>query len=146
MNIFFLSKDPVEAARLQCDKHVVKMILESCQLLSTAKAEFGYPTTYRPTHRNHPSAVWVRESKDHYLWLMAHCQALLAEYTRRYGKAHRSAEALNLELLEPPEELGDGWRDPPQCMPEEFQCEDTVKAYRRYYQWKSTQMNMTWKN
>lgn len=36
MNIFVLDKNPVIAAQLQCDKHVVKMIVESAQMLSTA--------------------------------------------------------------------------------------------------------------
>ena len=36
MNIFYLDRDPVIAAQMMCDKHVVKMILESAQMLSTA--------------------------------------------------------------------------------------------------------------
>ena len=35
MNVFVLDDDPVVAAQLQCDKHVVKMIVESAQMLST---------------------------------------------------------------------------------------------------------------
>lgn len=35
MNIFVLSEGPVEAARMQCDKHVVKMIVETAQMLCT---------------------------------------------------------------------------------------------------------------
>jgi hypothetical protein len=37
MNIFVLSRCPRAAARLHCDKHVVKMILETAQLLYTAR-------------------------------------------------------------------------------------------------------------
>ena len=81
MNIFYLSRSPVEAAKMQCDKHVVKMILETAQLLSTAHHELdGASVAYKPTHKNHPSAVWVRSSSDHYRWTVAHLEALGSEY------------------------------------------------------------------
>ena len=63
MNLFYLHRDPVEAARLQCDRHVVKMILETAQMLSTAHLELdGKQVAYKATHKNHPSTVWVRSS------------------------------------------------------------------------------------
>ena len=69
MNIFYLDRNPILAADKQCDRHVVKMILETAQLLSTAHYELdGESPAYKPTHKNHPSAVWVRKSLDHYLW------------------------------------------------------------------------------
>jgi hypothetical protein len=82
MNIFFLSEDPYEAARMQVDKHVVKMILESAQLLSTAHRildgddqgvlpDFETRLFYRATHKNHPSAKWIRESVENYNWLVS---------------------------------------------------------------------------
>jgi hypothetical protein len=114
MNIFYLDQDPNIAARAMTDKHCVKMILESAQLLSTAHRVLdGTPITrlsksgaklkrydhplpiYQATHINHPSAVWVRESSANYEWLYAHFLALCVEYTRRYDKVHRSYRELN---------------------------------------------------
>ena len=55
MNIFYLSHDPEEAAQYQYNKHVVKMILESAQLLCTAHRELGNDDVpYKSTHKNHP--------------------------------------------------------------------------------------------
>ena len=67
MNLFYLHRDPVEAARMQCDRHVVKMILETAQMLSTAHIELdGIQVAYKATHKNHPSTVWVRSSAAAY--------------------------------------------------------------------------------
>jgi hypothetical protein len=90
MNIFILDKDPVVAAQMQCDKHVVKMILESAQMLSTAMDSIGLEPPYRPTHKNHPCNVWARKSLENYQWLWRHADALGDEYTRRYGKIHKT--------------------------------------------------------
>ena len=88
MNIFYLHSDPVVAAQKQYNKHVVKMILESAQLLCSAHhmldSEIDVP--YKLTHKNHPSAVWTRQSKQNYAWLYFHMLALGDEYTKRYGK------------------------------------------------------------
>ena len=43
MNIFLLDFDPRKAAQYHADKHVVKMLLEACQLLYTAQWAFAYP-------------------------------------------------------------------------------------------------------
>lgn len=131
VNIFFLDRDPTSAARYHCDKHCVKMILEYAQLMSTAHE--GAPGVYRPTHRNHPCSVWVRESRAHYVWLYALWTALLEEYSARYCRTHASSNLQDL-LEHPPGSLGESrWlRDPPQAMPEEYQQEDTVSAYRAY--------------
>lgn len=112
MNIFVLDKDPAAAARQHNDKHVVKMILESAQLLSTAhRMVDGVPyvdrtannhriqrwrhlderresTLLKATHVNHPCNVWVRSHEAHYQWLFALFAELNEEYTRRYGKEH----------------------------------------------------------
>ena len=122
MNIFFLDRDPVVAAQMQCDKHVVKMTLETAQILSTVT---GGP--YRPTHTNHPSVIWASQ---HASWVLEHFKALLDEYTHRYGKAHKSGEVLASLSSLPPDAA---WRDPPQCMPNHYQVADTVRAYRLYY-------------
>ena len=139
MNIFFLDRDPAKAAEMQVNKHVIKMILESAQMLCTAHHElYSFHTAfYKPTHKNHPCSIWVRESRDHYKWLYHHMMALGSEYTRRYGKNHKTIMKLGHILKTPPYLLmNTGWEDPPQCMPDEFKREDTVEAYRAYYEYK----------
>lgn len=69
MNVFALDLSPKTAARYHCDAHVVKMILETTQMLSTAHWMRGTRGPYRPTHANHPCSVWVRESTANYKWL-----------------------------------------------------------------------------
>lgn len=140
MNIFFLSDDPTNAAQWQCDRHVVKMILESAQLLSTAHRELDGDEwaddvgLYKSTHKNHPSAVWVRQSTQHYRWLHKHFLALCDEYRYRYGKEHKTWTKMHALLGEFPDALDDdGWTDPPQCMPDEYKHHNTVQAYRNYY-------------
>ena len=143
MNIFYLSRDPCEAARLQCDRHVVKMILETAQLLSTAHNELdGGQIAYKSTHKNHPSAVWVRQSRHNYRWLRRHLKALGDEYTRRYGKVHATIQKHSEALLWPPNNIPDGdesigFTDPPQCMPDECKRDDAVLAYQVYYNYKA---------
>lgn len=140
MNIFYLSRDPVEAARLQCDRHVVKMILETAQLLSTAHHELdGESPAYKATHKNHPSAVWVRESLDHYEWTVYHLEALGREYKRRYSKVHRTIREHFKALQQAPEALQGirGFTDPPQCMPDECKRADPVLGYQIYYNYKA---------
>lgn len=150
MNIFYLAHNPQSAAQMQCDKHVVKMILETAQLLSTAHHELGGTGPYKVTHRNHPSAVWARSNKKHYIWLWAHFRALSQEYTKRYGKVHKTWERCSEALREAPEGIPDiEWTDPPQCMPDNCKHKSTVIAYRRYYtqkaqEWSERGMNMKW--
>jgi len=137
MNIFFLSLDPDEAARLHCDKHVVKMILETAQLLYTAHwvRESPLPEgAYRKTHPNHPSSRWIRESLANYNWLCRLGLALCTEYSFRYGKVHTTQRHLTWLATHSPRGLVDvGWTLPRLAMPEEFHDKDPVVAYRKYY-------------
>jgi len=141
MNIFYLDECPVEAAKLQCDKHVVKMILETAQLLSTAHAELdGESPAYKPTHKNHPSAVWVRSSASAYRWTVDHLWALGSEYQRRYGRVHKTIAEHFVSLYALPVALqGDStpFTPPPQCMPDECKHPHTVIAYLEYYNHKA---------
>ena len=138
MNIFYLHHLPKIAAQFHCDKHVVKMIVESCQLLATAHHEHGngQHVTYKPTHKNHPSAIWTRGSATQYDYVLTLAIALCKEYTHRYGKEHKCNQYLAGELSKPPLAIADNhsWVNPPQCMPDEYKHYDTVKAYRQYYQ------------
>jgi hypothetical protein len=139
MNIFYLDQCPVEAARMQCDKHVVKMILETAQLLSTAHAELdGESPAYKPTHKNHPSAVWVRSSMSAYVWAWRHLQSLGIEYSRRYGKVHKTIRDHLDTLYRAPSAIPIvDFTAPPQCMPDECKNDDTVLAYLTYYNHKA---------
>lgn len=138
MNIFFLDESPYTSAKAMTNKHIVKMTLETAQLLSTAHHELdgdkAPPNLYKPTHKNHPSAVWARESMDNYMWLYMHFIALSAEYTQRYHKTHATFLKLDGTLSMPPKNIkSKGFTQPPQAMPEVYKDLDSVQAYRRYY-------------
>lgn len=157
MNIFYLSKDPIEAAQMMVDSHVVKLVLESCQLLSTAhrildgvpvldKTKTGRNITryqlsdnrndvlYQATHINHPSSVWVRKSNNNYNWLHAHLMGLLNEYTYRYGKIHKCMD-IAVALYSLPNNIPVAHFTPPTpAMKPEFLIDkDSLKSYRNYY-------------
>ena len=136
MNIFYIDPCPVKAAQMQCDKHVVKMVLESAQMLSAAHhvVEGGAPVPYRLAHKNHPSTVWVRSNRGHYDWLYRHFKGLSEEYTERYGKVHLSWEKCHRLLLCAPSGIPNtDWSDPPQCMPDECKRETSLAGYTEYY-------------
>jgi len=147
MNIFFLDLDPELCAQYHNDKHVVKMIVESCQLLYTCHwtsagdtpppyiSSTPNGTGYKPTHRKHPCNIWLRESLDNYLWLLRLAKALVDEYHYRYGeKTHKCEEHLEWLSMVYPVGLVSRGITPPRCaMPEEYKRPDAVDAYRAYY-------------
>ena len=158
MNIFYLDNDTTKCAEYHVDKHVVKMILEYCQLLSTAHRltdglqEPGLSKTgrnvkrwrlldhrdsvlYQATHINHPSAVWARESKENYMWLADLLVRLSKEYTRRYGKTHKcESDGLIKALQQVPEGIkSKGFSQPTPAMPDEYKDHDSIVSYRTYY-------------
>lgn len=136
MNIFVLDKDPKTAAAWHCDQHVVKMAIEYAQILSTALHTTNSTLNdyvYRSTHAKHPCTIWATESLQHWEWLWRLGHNVGNEYTRRYGKIHKSTRVLrNLPV---PDALPDlGWlRDQPQAMPDEYKHGDVVHAYRNFY-------------
>lgn len=133
MNIFVLDVCPATAAELQCDKHVVKMCLETAQLLCSPHAQGIAP--YRRTHYNHPCAIWARTAFENYAWLVRHGAALCREYTHRYGKTHASERVVDWCHLQT-HTLTFPWNDRTpfvQCMPDEYRGANAVAAYRRYY-------------
>jgi len=141
MNLFYLSRSARESAQSHGNRHVVKMVLETAQLLCTTHRILGgeLPAErerllYRTTHAYHPVAVWVRSSCAHYAFAYELFVELLAEYTFRYGKLHACSKLVGA-LAEPPAALRDsGFRDPPACMPDEFRVsDDVVTCYREYY-------------
>jgi len=133
MNIFYLDHDPTIAAQQLVDKHVVKMPLETAQMLCSAYPQGTAP--YRRTHYNHPSTVWSRMSKENYTWLIEHGYSICEEYSYRYGKQHKSLDIIkwceqNQAAIDFPEQ---GFTEPPQCMPDDCKASSSVLAYRNYY-------------
>lgn len=137
MNIFYLDKNPQIAAQMQVDRHVVKMTLESAQLLCTAHQllnAYKDPALYKIAHAHHPCSKWVCASLDNYEWLYWHFIALADEYTFRYGKKHLSDIKLREVLQYIPSNIPRiGPTKPAQAMPDCYKHEDPVIAYRNYY-------------
>ena len=133
MNIFVLHRHPTTAAKMQCDKHVVKMILESAQMLCTVVRVLGIEAPYRATHKNHPCTIWARRTQQNWNWLIEHALALCAEYTKRYGKVHKSQQHIewcqSLSIKLPTT----GLTPFAQAMPDKYKNRCAVKAYRAYY-------------
>jgi hypothetical protein len=165
MNIFYLDRDPRECAKMHCDKHVVKMIIEYAQLMSTAHRVLdGYqdiekryvagslPPRWRnvkiwthpnkkfdremmkASHINHPSNVWLRQSKNNYVWLYQMWICLLNEYTYRYGKTHACARLIEV-LNNIPSNMEDSpFTEPTPAMPDECKIAgDSLSSYHKYY-------------
>lgn len=153
MNIFYLDKKTEKAAQYHCDKHVPKMVVETAQMLSTAKRLLcdasSYPAhyyhaleaggVYKAAYENHPSTRWVRMSVHNYTWAYCLFLDLCTQYRDRFGKIH-SAEALRAELgiLPNPVEghsfYSTEWSEPPLCMPDQYKdAPSCIEAYRAYY-------------
>jgi len=150
VNLFYTHEDPHIAAQMQCDKHVVKMILETAQMLSTAHrlAETPQaPFVYKMTHANHPSTKWLRSSQIAYKWGLEHLQALFAEYDHRYNRIHKTQREKLQYLKVIPTSLPDlPFTAPPQCIYDECKTDDTVQAYRNYYKARRSEIDMRWTN
>lgn len=133
MNIFILNTNLKECARAHCDKHVVKMILEHAQMISTTLRYFELDAPYRMTHKNHPCSIWVRESRENFYWLKQLTFHLNNEFKYRFsGKSHKSWEAI--KHIESPAQLeSKGLTTFAQAMPEAYRSSDPVEAYRKYY-------------
>lgn len=144
MNIFVLDYDPAEAAKYHCDKHVVKMCLETAQLLCNAYARHGEPGPYKATHVQHPCSIWAGQTATNYRWLWKLGMSLCEEYTHRYGKIHECQRIINMLRAGPLTLKAQGFTRFPQCMPDEYKAADTVVAYRTYYKHEKLYM-ATWK-
>jgi len=133
MNIFYLDKEPRLCAQYHVDKHVVKMIVETAQLLSTTHWVSGGEGPYRQTHKNHPSAIWTRSNKSNYIWLCELGMELCKEYTHRYGKTHKTQQHLEWLSTNIPNIPEGEFTQPTLAMPDTFICDDNILAYRKYY-------------
>ena len=140
MNIFFLDKDPQFAAQSLCDKHVPKMLLESAQMLSTAvhqhQGDIDSDNLYKKAYPNHPMTKWVGFNRDCFRWALENAVFISQEYYKRFNKLHKSFRIINnIYDNHYIDDIPDGFfREPPQCMPDEYKDNDYVTAYRKYYQ------------
>jgi hypothetical protein len=172
MNIFVLDYHPVAAAKQQCDKHIVKMILESAQMLSTAHRILDGAKTkiasksgkrivdgwllsdnmdsiiYKAVHTKHPCTIWTMESVANYMWHYEHFVALCEEYTYRYGKVHGTDTKLRDILKTPPMNIPQKGLTPFKLAmgvaPQCINHKDPVGSYRAFYQTKQERFKMTW--
>ena len=135
MNIFFLDYDVAKSAQYHCDRHVVKMVLETAQLLCGAHHVTGTtePIPYKSTHKNHPCAVWTRESITNYFHLCQLGLELCKEYTYRYGKRHKTQDVIEWCINNPISVPDRGLTQPPRAMPDEYKVDCVVESYRNYY-------------
>jgi hypothetical protein len=170
MNIFYLDENPKKCAEYHCDKHVVKMIIEYAQLLSTAHRlcdgiesrgssrsgkrqvrvwkldDSRENSLYLASHINHPSNIWTRSSVENYQWLWQLWYNLCKEYEERYNKTHATWIKLATHLSIPPYNIPEIRATPiPLCMPDEYKTEDPIKAYKTFYLKEKIKF-ATWKN
>ena len=148
MNIFFLDFDTQKCAQYHCDKHVVKMVLETAQLLCGVHHVTPQVTPqvpYKLSHKNHPCAIWTRESLSNYLYLCDLGLELCKEYTYRYGKRHKSQDVIEWCITNKPNIVDTGFTAPPKAMPEEYKVYDVIESYRNYYRG-AKKVFCSWKN
>lgn len=169
VNIFYIHTDPIIAAQQMVDRHVVKMILETAQLLSTAHrvldgrmvvvpnengrkmkrwvlSDDRETKLYVATHINHPSAIWCRETSANYQWLYWHFIALLDEYTHRYGKIHK-CDSMKSVLSDLPKSIKhSGFTPPTPAMDEQYVVPgDSLASYMKYYKYGKQHLHV-WTN
>jgi len=153
MNIFILDDNKGLSAQYHCDQHIVKMPLETAQILSTVSHMHGFPCKpYKKTHEHHPCVKWAAGCKGNYVWLIDFGLQLCAEYTFRYGKKHKCQDVIKdmlffntLRPIPSNTEFDRGihgiMRTPfAQAMPEEYRHSCVVTAYRSYYRGEKREM------
>lgn len=133
MNIFYINTDPVTAAQQLADDHIRKMQIESAQMCCTAHWASGSEAPYKRAHLNHPSTKWVRESIHHYRWVVEHGLEVCNEFTKRYGKLHKTQSVLEWCRDNEPSIPDNGFTEPPQCMPDEYKKANAIDGYKTYY-------------
>ena len=146
MNIFIVDLDPKEAARSLCDKHIVKMPLESAQMLCHAAYKLGNPSLNKPPYEDlpkkyhrHPCTLWILESKQNYLWTCEHALELCKEYTARYDKIHKCQAVIEWCINHVPERLPNIGLTPfATAIKKDLYShlivpEDPVTTYRKFY-------------
>ena len=160
MNIFVLDRSPMVAAKMMCDKHIPKMVVESAQMMASALIRHGATadimpltkkgTPYKGGYKNHPCTLWVGDSRMNFIWLTRHALALCKEYNKRFDKIHACYEPIMhmqkhyhliddspltpFALAMPDEYRPRTWTTKTTQEPIMRSCGDTaVQAYRDYY-------------
>ena len=134
MNIFVLDKNIKKCAKYHCDKHVVKMVLESAQILCTAANLSGLKTPYRSTHVKHPCVKWAMASMQNWRWLRQLATALNEEFKYRFDHKENHEAYKIITSLKEPLLPNIGLTEHPQAMPDIYKVPgDVVQAYRNYY-------------
>lgn len=143
MNIFILDRNPLDAARMMCDKHIPKMCVESLQMMGSALRRHGATDEQMPLseagkpikggYKNHPCTVWAGDSRANFAWLGMHGLELCSEYTLRYGKVHKCEHKIE-QMYSMMDLIPNGALTTfAQAMPDEYRDPDAVVAYRNYY-------------
>ena len=170
MNIFALDNNPIMAARALCDKHIVKMPVESAQMLSTAHrvldgslytelsknnrkikrwklSDEREGLLYKASFINHPCTQWTIFCHENYIWHSIHAKELCLEYSRRYGKTHGSQEVIDYCSFRIPENIRIGSQTHfARAMPDTYKNENgAVQSYRNYYLFEKANF-AKWKN
>lgn len=136
MNIFILDKNPKICAEYHNDKHCIKMILESAQLLCSVHWLNGSNAPYKLTHKNHPCSIWVRKSYSNYRWLCDLSKNLCHEYTFRFGKRHKTEDVIDYCINNQPNITDIGITSFVKVLPEEYNInDDVIECYRAYYKY-----------
>jgi hypothetical protein len=158
MNIFVTSECPVECAKNLDDKRVVKMVLETAQLLSCAirlnidETVCDMYGIYKVTHKNHPSSIWVRENRANYGWTLKHFKALCQEYTKRYNKRHKCEDKMEAFSMASPVFKNEPRTPFANCAANKDlglsykHIEDVTQAYQLYLadRWETDKKTPTW--
>jgi len=150
MNIFVLDTNNIQhCATYHNDRHCVKMILETTQLLNNALIanDKSYTPVYKPSHQNHPCSIWAGKSYANFDWLTELGLALCSEYTYRYNKIHKCQSIIeNIKHSNRRVSIRNiGLTDFPKCMPDQYKVDDIVESYRNYYIGEKRKL-ATWKN
>jgi hypothetical protein len=148
MNIFAIYDNPVESAIYLVDKHIVKMPLESAQLLCNAYFinNSKKKTPYNPTHLNHPCSIWTAESNDNFEWLCHHGIELCNEYSERYNRTHKCLDVILFCLENKPKFPQKSMTKFACAMPDEYKIsEDPILCYQEYYRIGKKHLH-NWKN
>jgi hypothetical protein len=147
MNIFVTHESPYKSAQVLPDKHIVKMPLETCQMLSIVASEkwgHGYGTlpkadgtpyaTEKGAFRNHPCTVWANETVANSRWLIRHGLALCEEYSNRYKKIHSCLATLAYANKLFPFDAAHRTELTPfaRAMPDEYKLDTSISTFDAY--------------
>lgn len=141
MNIFVVDENPEIAAESLCDQHIVKMPIETCQMLSTFLHRWGIFAPYKPCYQHHPCNIWLQHTQENFLWLLTHGNALCKNYTARYKRKHKCEEVLETISLQFFDALRlkkiryqlRGLTPFALAVPPKYKTENPVESYRKYY-------------